>query len=208
MKKPSATTQPPDVGGQILTVRGQRVILDSDLATLYGVPTKRLNEQYRRNRERFPEDFAFQLTPGEWTALRSNISATTTEPTRNEDLPPNRSQIATGSQRHRGTAHQPNVFTEHGALMAANVLNSAHAITMSVYLIRAFVKMREEIATNIAILKRLAEIDKSLLTHDVALRDIYQKLIPLLRPPPLPPKPEIGFHIKEAAPPYRVKRLH
>ena len=77
---------------------------------------------------------------------------------------------------------------------------------MSVYIIRAFVKMREDLAANAAILKRLAEIDKTLLTHDLALRDIYQKLRPLLEPPPAPPKPEIGFHVKEAAVPYRVKK--
>jgi hypothetical protein len=90
--------------------------------------------------------------------------------------------------------------------MAANMLNSPRAVTMSVYVIRAFVQMREEHAASAAILKRLAEIDKSLLLHDAALRDIYQKLRPLLEPPPAPPKPEIGFHVKEDAVPYRVKR--
>ena len=89
--------------------------------------------------------------------------------------------------------------------MAANVLNSPRAVAMSVYVIRAFVRMREELAANAAILKRLAEIDKTLLLHDTALRDIYQKLRPLLEPPPPPPKPEIGFHVKEDALPYRTK---
>ncbi len=100
----------------------------------------------------------------------------------------------------------PYAFTEHGALMAANILNSPRAIAMSVYIIRAFVKMREDLAANAAILKRLAEIDKTLLMPDLALRDIYQKLRPLLEPPPPPPKPEIGFHVKEDAVPYRTKR--
>ena len=90
--------------------------------------------------------------------------------------------------------------------MAANVLNSPRAVAMSVYVIRAFVKMREDQAANAAIIKRLAEIDKTLLLHDVALRDIYQKLRPLLEPPPLPPKPEIGLHIKEDEVPYRVRK--
>jgi len=90
--------------------------------------------------------------------------------------------------------------------MASTVLNSPRAVAMSLYIIRAFVKMREAQAANAAILKRLAEIDKSLLIHDAALRDIYQKLRPLLEPPPLPPKPQIGFHIKEDAAPYRVAR--
>src|SRR5947199_6586207 len=100
----------------------------------------------------------------------------------------------------------PYVFSKHGALMAANILNSPRAVAMSVYVIRAFVKMREDLAANSAILKRLAEIDKTLLLHNVALRDIYQKLRPLLEPPPLPPKPEIGFHIKEDEVPYRVRK--
>lgn len=168
-------------------IREQRVILDADLASLYDVPTKRLNEQLRRNLERFPEDFAFQLTPEEWTALRSQIAT-----------------LKTGRGSHR--KYLPNAFTEHGALMAANILNSPRAVAMSVYIVRAFVKMREEVAANAAILKRLAEIDKTLLTHDVALRDIYQKLRPLLEPPPPHPKPQIGFHVKEDTIPYRVKR--
>jgi hypothetical protein len=90
--------------------------------------------------------------------------------------------------------------------MASTVLNSPRAAAMSIYIIRAFVKIREGLVANVAILKRLAEIDKTLLAHDVALRDIYQKLRPLLLPPPEPPKPEIGFHVKENAVRYRIKR--
>ncbi|MDB6112777.1 MAG: uncharacterized protein JWR69_4527 [Pedosphaera sp.] len=90
--------------------------------------------------------------------------------------------------------------------MAAMVLSSPRAVAMSVYVIRAFIRMREDQATNAAILKRLAEIDKTLLTHDAALRDIYQKLLPLLAPPPDPPRKEIGFHLKEKGSPYRVKK--
>ena len=104
-----------------------------------------------------------------------------------------RSQFATSSS-HGGRRYRAYAFTEHGALQAANVLNSANAVHMSVFVIRAFVKMREHVATNAAILKRLAEIDKSLLVHDSALRDIYQKLLPLLSPPPDPPRRKIGFH--------------
>jgi len=118
----------------------------------------------------------------------------------------NRSQFATASQKHRDPRYPPIAFTEHGALMAANILNSPRAAAMSVYVIRAFVKMREDLAANAAILKRLAEIDKALLLHDGALRDIYQKLRPLLGPPPVPPKPAIGFHVKEDSAPNRVRR--
>lgn len=90
--------------------------------------------------------------------------------------------------------------------MAASVLNSPRAVAISVYVIRAFVRTRQDLAANAAILKRLAEVDKTLLTHDVTLREIWRQLRPLLEPPPQPPKPEIGFHVKEAAVPYRIKR--
>src|ERR1700716_1580571 len=162
-----------------------RVILDADLAVLYGVSTKRLNEQFRRNRKRFPDDFAFQLTPEEAISLRSQFA--TASPAPSSIL----SQNATASKRN--VRHGQWAFTEHAALQAANILNSANAIHMSVFVIRAFVKMREHVATNAAILKRLAEIDQGLLLHDSALRDIYQKLLPLLSPPPDPPRRRIGF---------------
>ena len=188
-----------NISPAIRCIRETRVILDADLAALYGVPTKRLNEQFRRNRDRFPEDFAFRLTNEEFAALRSQF--VTLESSSNL-----KSQIATSSLGHGGRRKLPLAFTEHGALMAANVLNSTRAVSMSIYVIRAFMKMREDLAANAAILKRLAEIDKSLLTHDLALRDIYQKLRPLLEPAPLPEKPQIGFHtLKEEPSPYRVK---
>ena|SRR5436190_12283641 len=182
------------IEGRILTVRGVRVILDSDLAKLYGVRTKRLNEQYRRNRDRFPEDFAFQLTAKEVTALRSQIATSLIQATGNKANTANWSQFATSSSRHRGKSYRPYAFTEHGALQAANILNTPNAVRMSVFVIRAFVKMREQLATNAAILKRLAEIDKTLLVHDSALCDLYQKLLPLLTTAPPSPRKQIGFH--------------
>ena len=164
----------PDPATFIRTIRGQRVILDSDLAKIYGVPTFRFNEAVKRNRDRFPKDFLFQLTHEEFSALTSQIAI----------LKPGRGQ-------HRKYA--PFAFTEHGALQAANVLNSPKACTMSIYVIRAFVRMREELSANQAIAKRLAEIDNTLFTHDAALRDLYQKIRPLLLPPPDPPRRKIGF---------------
>jgi hypothetical protein len=186
---------------RILTIRDQKVVLDVDLARVYGVTTKRLNEQFRRNRKRFPKDFAFQLTTDESESLRSQI-ATLNESNRGGVEPMwsqiatgssvgMRSQIATGSKRN--IRYRPWVFTEHGALQAANILRSDRAIAMSVYVIRAFIEQREKLAVNAAILKRLAEIDKTLLEHDSALRDIYQELLPLLAPPPEPPRRQIGF---------------
>jgi ORF6N domain len=171
----------------IHTIRGQRVILAADLAKLYGVQAKRLNEAVKRNKVRFPSDFMFQLATGEW-----------------DELIALRSQIAT-LKRGQHQKYRPYAFTEHGALMAASVLNSPRAVAMSIYIIRAFVQQREAIAANGSILKRLAEIDQTLLVHDKALRDIYQKLLPLLQPPPEEPKPRIGF--REIAPRYGVRRL-
>ena len=170
----------------IRSIRDRRVILDTDLAVLYGVQTRALVQAVKRNADRFPEDFLFQLSPTEAAALRS--------------------QIVISKTGRGGRRYPPYAFTEHGALMAANILNSPRAVAMSVYVIRAFVKMREDLAANAAILRRLAEIDKTLLVHDVALREILQKLRPLLEPPPAPPKPEMGFHVKEDAVPYRVRR--
>jgi hypothetical protein len=179
---PAAPAKP--IAPLILPLRGQRVILDADLARLYGVETRALNQAMKRNQDRFPADFMFDLAREE--ILR--ISQTVT------------------SLRRLKFSKQVRAFTEHGALMAAMILNSPRAVAMSVYVIRAFIQMREEQAANAAILKRLAEIDKTLLTHDAALRDIYQKLLPLLAPPPDPPRKEIGFHIKEGAVPYRVRK--
>ena len=178
----------------ILNLRGQKVILDADLAELYDVPTKRLNEQVKRNADRFPEDFMFQLTAQEWSKLKSQIVTSSLEATQIEDVVPNWSQFATSSKRHRGAAYLPIAFTEHGAIMAATVLNSPEAVAMSVFVVRAFMQMREQLAANAAILKRLAEIDKTLVEHDSALRVIWTKLQPLLAPTPEPPRRRIGFH--------------
>jgi len=176
----------------ILTLRGQRVILDSDLAEIYGVPTKRLNEQVKRNADRFPDDFMFQLTVDEQSSLRSQF-ATLNQAIGAEPDKVNRSQIATGSQKHRDPRFLPRAFTEHGAIMAATVLNSPEAVAMSVFVVRAFVLMRERLAANAEILRRLAEIDKTLLEHNGALAVIWEQLQPLLTPPPDPPRKKIGF---------------
>lgn len=181
----------------ILSVRGHRVILDADLARLYGVTTRVLNQGVRRNSRRFPDDFAFQLTATEAANLRSQFVTSRTPSFNPKTDAGNRSQIVTGSQKHRDPRFRPWAFTEHGALMAANVLRSRRAVQMSVFVIRAFVRLREQIAANQAILKRLAEIDKTLLQHDTGLRDIYRKLLPLLQPPSVPSKRRIGFRKDE-----------
>jgi hypothetical protein len=182
------------LGQLIYEIRGERVMLDSDLAVIYGVTTKRLNEQFRRNRKRFPKDFAFQLTAAETRSLRSQTATSSKQAVDKKIDISGSPQIATSSRKHRGAAYQPYVFTEHGALQVANILRSDRAIAMSVYVIRAFVELRDKIATNAAILKRLAEIDKTLLMRDSALRDVYKKLLPLLAPAPAPLRKQIGFH--------------
>ena len=157
----------------ILDLRGKKVVLDSELASIYGLSTGRFNEAVKRNLKRFPDDFSFILSKMEAQGLIS--------------------QIAISKPGRGGRTKLPRVFTEHGPLMAASILNSERAITMSVYVIRAFVEMRERLAANSAILKRLAEIDRTLMEHDQGLRTIWTKLQPLLAPPPGPPKPRIGF---------------
>jgi len=171
-------------------------MLDADLARLYGVSTGRFNEAFIRNRRRFPGDFSFQLSAEETENLRSQIATSSFQGSNSKGKRENRPHSVSGSS-HGGRRYRPWVFTEHGALMAANILRSEQAERMSVYVIRAFVRMREELAANSAILKRLAEIDRTLLQHDAALRDIYRKLLPLLQPPPDPPKRRIGFQTSD-----------
>ncbi len=160
---------------RIFTVRKLPVVFDADVAGLYGVPTHRLNEAIKRNAERFPEDFCFTLTHEEVATLRSQIAI---------------------SNGRGGRRYLPRVFTEHGALMAATVLNSKKAVQMSLYLVRAFVKMREEMFASTHIFKRLAEIDRRLVEHDSVLREIITQLQPLLDAPAVDDskKPRIGFH--------------
>jgi hypothetical protein len=169
----------------IFNLRNQKVILDSDLAEIYGVPTKRLNEAVKRNANRFPEDFIFQLSSEEWADLKSQNATSSGAEQR-------RSPMATPS--HGGRRKLPSAFTEHGALQAANVLKSKRAAAMSVFVIRAFIQMREQLTANAAILQHLAAMDRKLLEHDEALAILWHKLKPLLVPAPPTPKRRIGFH--------------
>lgn len=178
----------------ILVIRKQRVILDADLAKLYGVPTKRFNEAFKRNQQRFPDDFAFQLTAVEFNNLRSQLATSSSQAIESPNVNQSWSQSVTSS--HGGRRYRPWAFTEHGAVMAANILRSERAVHMSIFVVRAFVRLREQIAANRTILKRLAEIDKTLIEHDTALLDLYEKLLPLLQPPPDQPQRRIGFQSK------------
>ena len=172
-----------NVEAAIHLIRGQRVMVDSDLAAIYAVTTKRLNEQLKRNRSRFPQDFAFQLTAKEFTNLKS--------------------QFATSSS-HGGKRKLPWVFTEHGAIMLASVLNSAIAIQASVRVVRAFVRLREMVAANAQLAAKLEELERRLDSHDEAIVDLFATLKRLLEPPQPPKRRAIGFHVRERAARYRT----
>ena len=194
-------TQP--IEQMIMTVRGQRVILDADLARIYGVPTRRLNEQVRRNADRFPPDFVFNLTEQEVEDLKSQIA------TSSAGL--NRSQFATGSQRHRDPRFIPFAFTEHGVLMAANVLRSKRAVQMSVFVVRAFIRMRQMLIEQRDLSRKLAALEKELTAkinvHETAINEMFRQIKRLLSPPsePEPPKKRIGFLVEEPKVPYQTK---
>jgi phage regulator Rha-like protein len=170
----------------IQMIREDRVILDSDLAQIYGVETGALNRAIKRNSEKFPSDFMFQLTAAEFKSLRCQIGI----------LKPSRG-------KHR--KFLPFVFTEHGAIMAANVLNSPQAVQMSVFVVRAFVKMRGVFSDSGALAKKLAALEKDLKSrldiHEAAIVEVLQRVMAILDPPPLPPEPprrEMGFHAPAA----------
>ena len=202
----SATEDPPTnpkvapIDHAIRQVRGERVLLDSDLASIYGVQTRVLNQAVRRNREKFPPDFLFQLTAAEASALmRSQIVIASAAARK-----PMRSQTVTASKRN--LRHRPFAFTEHGAIMAANILNSAAAVQMSVFVVRAFIKMRATLSDTRELARKLASLEKELKTrldtHESAIVDVLQRVMALLDPPstPEPPAREMGFHATLKAP--------
>lgn len=157
---------------RILLVRGHKVMLDSDLAELYGVPTRRLNEQVKRNRGRFPADFLFQLTKPEADALRSQFAT-----------------LKLGRGQHR--KYLPYAFTEHGALMAATVLNSPLAVQVSIQVVRTFVRLRQLLASNAVLARRLDALEKK---YDKRFRIVFEAIRELTEPPAEPKRGQIGFH--------------
>lgn len=169
------------ISQRIFFIRGEKVILDADLARIYGVTTARLNEQVKRNLEKFPKDFVFQLTPMEFDRLMS--------------------QIAISKKGRGGRRKLPWAFTEHGAIMAATILNSERAVAMSVYVVRAFVKYRKLLAGDKNLAKKLMELERRLTErldiHEKAIFRLFAEIREILNPPPPPPEPpkrRIGFH--------------
>ncbi len=165
-------------------IRGHKVILAADLAALYGVVTWRLNEQVKRNQNRFPDDFVFQLTSEEDRALTSHSA---------------RSNLGRGGRRTL-----PFAFTEHGAIMAAMVLKSPRAVEMSVQVVRAFVRLREMLASNVALAHKLAELERKLEGHDHAIHNLFEAIRQLLAPPQPKRRRQIGFHVRELRGKYAV----
>lgn len=167
-----AALSPQALAGRIWVIRGQRVMLDADLAELYEVETKRLNEQVKRNAGRFPADFMFQLSDEEFANLKS--------------------QFATSSWG--GRRARPYAFTEHGAIMAASVLNSDRAVEMSVYVVRAFVQLRELMLNHKALAQKLTELERRVSDHDHSLLDVIEALRELTAAPKVSKRP-IGFTV-------------
>jgi hypothetical protein len=168
-----------DVGSLIITIRNQKVIIDRDLAEIYGVETRRLNEQVKRNPDRFPEDFMFQLTKEEadvWVRSRSQFAIL---------------------KRGKTIKYLPYAFTEHGAIMAANVLKSPQAVRMSVFVVRAFVKLREMLAAHKDLAHKLAELERKLQNHDESIQSLVIAIRQLMRPP-APKRRPIGFRVGES----------
>ena len=162
------------VDSKILLIRGLRVILDIDLAELYGVEVRSLNQQVKRNARRFPDDFVMQLTAEEAANLRS--------------------QNVISSSGHGGRRHLPSAFTEHGAIMAASVLNSERADEMSIFVVRAFVRMREALANNQLIMSKLAELEHRVESHDANIQELIEAIRELMEPPPATGR-RIGFEL-------------
>jgi len=177
LKKNVSIVQAEPIMHSILLIREQKVILDSDLALLYGVTTTRLNEQVKRNIERFPDDFMFTLTKDEFNNLKS--------------------QFATSSSGWGGRRKLPYAFTEHGAIMAASVLNSPKAVQASIFVVRAFVRLRQLLAPYKEVIKRIEQLETKLQTHDKSIIAIVNAFKLLMPPPDSGPREPFGFHSKK-----------
>ncbi len=192
MKKEIIAYTTVDITTLIVTVRDKRVILDRDLAALYGVPTFRFNEAVKRNRNRFPEDFMFQLTSDEVTCLTS--------------------QFAMSKSGRGGRRTLPYAFTEHGTVMAANILRSPKAIQMSVFIVRAFIRMRQMLNAQRGLARKLAELEEELTArldvHETAINEMLGQIKRLLSLPQEPerPKRRIGFLVEEPHVPYKSSK--
>ncbi len=183
------------IATRILFIRGQKVMLDRDLAKLYGVSVKRLNEQVKRNIKRFPCDFMFLLTRQEFSNLKSQFATSSEQITAGQEATNLKYQFGTSSWG--GNRKLPYVFTEQGVAMLSSVLNSERAIQVNIMIMRAFVKLKEFLLTHKDLAEKIASLEKKYATHDEKIQLIFEAIKKLLEPTPeitLPQKPPIGFH--------------
>ena len=193
------------IAGIILFLRGEKVLLDSDLARLYAVPAKVLNQAVKRNRDRFPNDFMFQLTAEEVRILRSQILTGSCQTLEKKGLTKSWSQFVTTSRLYRRSSYRPYAFTEQGVAMLSSVLKSKRAIKVNIAIMRAFVKLRATLETNKELARKFAELEKHVGKHDEEIAAVIEAIRQLMAPPEKPRR-EIGFHVRETAPRYRTTR--
>jgi ORF6N domain len=193
------------VAQNIRSVRGQKVILDFDLAALYGVTTKALNQAVKRNATRFPVDFMFQLTSEETHSLRSQFVTTNRQVVEREVPATNWSQFVTSSSKHRGATYRSYAFTEQGVATLSSVLNSERAVKVNIAIMRAFVKLRKTLGTNRELARKFAELENRVGKHDEEITAIIEAIRQLMTPTETPRR-EIGFHVREKPPRYRTRK--
>ncbi|MCX6877670.1 MAG: ORF6N domain-containing protein [Verrucomicrobia bacterium] len=184
MTDPPPLLQPAQIEQAILLIRGQRVMLDRDLAALYGVETKNLNKAVQRNPDRFPADFMFQLTADEAECLRFQYGTL---------------------KRGQHFKYLPHVFTQEGVAMLSSVLRSPRAVQVNITIMRVFVRLRETLALHTELAHKLAEMERKIEGHDTSICTLFDAIDQLTTPPSQLPR-EIGFHVKDAPKPYRVKK--
>ena len=180
--------------------RGEKVLLDFDLAALYDVETRILNQAVRRNADRFPADFMFQLT----SEQAEKLSQVVTPSVAGHDVS-NSSQIVMSSGKHRGKRYRPYAFTEQGVAMLSSVLNSESAVKMNIAIMRAFVRLRRALEANRELARKFSELERRIDKHDSEIAAILEAIRQLMTPPERPRR-EIGFHVREKAPLYRARK--
>ena len=185
MAKKSALVSQEQIESAIVLLRGEKVLLDADLAVLYGVTTKALTQAVRRNRDRFPRDFAFRLTLQEVTSLRSQI-------------------VTSKSSGRGGRRYLPLAFTEQGVAMLSSILRSKRAVRVNVEIMRAFVRLRKILAANTELARRLEELEQRVGEHDEQFVEVIRAIRKLMEPPAGPAPRRIGFHVHDDQPSLNV----
>jgi hypothetical protein len=188
-----------EVASRIRNFRDEKVLLDFDLAVLYGVETRVLNQAVKRNADRFPSDFMFQLSVEETEMISQRVTSSAGQTV------PDSSQIVMSPGKHRGKRYRPYAFSEQGVAMLSSVLNSERAIKVNIAIMRAFVKLRQILDTNRELAKKFSELEQRVGKHDEEIDAILEAIRQLMAPPDRPRR-EIGFHVREKAPRYRARK--